>query len=378
ATVPATVPDTTRPDHTAYVMFTSGSTGTPKGITITHQNVIDLALSRCFDGITSRSALLHSPTAFDASTYELWVPLLSGGRVVVAPPGQLDTADFARLLSGGVVDALWLTAGLFNLVAQEAPECFAAVREVWTGGDVVSSASVRRVLERCPGLVVVDGYGPTETTTFATCHRMGSAGSVPASVPIGRPLDNMRVYVLDEALQPVPAGIAGELYLGGEGLARGYVGRPDLTAERFVACPYGGRMYRTGDLVRWNASGELEFVGRADGQVKIRGFRIEPGEVEAVIGEVSSAGQVVVIVREDRPGDKRLVAYVTGDVTVERVREHVGARLPGYMVPVVVVLDVLPVTANGKIDRRALPIPDLGTAEGREPRTPREEILCGL
>ncbi|MEU1879905.1 amino acid adenylation domain-containing protein [Streptosporangium sp. NPDC020072] len=366
------------PDNRAYLMFTSGSTGVPKGVAVTHGNVVALAADGRFGGEEHRRVLVHSPLAFDASTYELWVPLLSGGQVVVAPPGQLATADFARLLSGGGVDALWLTAGLFNLVAQEAPECFAAVRQVWTGGDVVSPASVRRVLESCPGLTVVDGYGPTETTTFATCHPMRSAGSVPASVPIGGPMDNMRAYVLDEALQPVPAGVAGELYLAGEGLARGYAGRPGLTAERFVACPYGGRMYRTGDLVRWNASGEIEFVGRSDDQVKIRGFRIEPGEVEAVVGGLSSVGQVVVVVREDRPGDKRLVAYVTGEATSEQVREYVAARLPGYMVPFVVVLDALPVTANGKIDRRALPEPEVGANEGREPRTPREEVLCGL
>ncbi|MEV4091322.1 amino acid adenylation domain-containing protein [Streptosporangium saharense] len=367
------VPDTTRPDNAAYVMFTSGSTGVPKGITVTHRNVIDLAHSRCFDGISSGSVLLHSPTAFDASTFELWVPLLSGGRVVVAPPGQLGTADFARLLAGGEVDALWLTAGLFTLVAQEAPECFASVKEVWTGGDVVAPGAVRRVLESCPGVVVVDGYGPTETTTFATCHRMSSP-----SVFIGRPLDNMRTYVLDEALQPVPVGVAGELYIAGAGLARGYVGRPGLTAERFVACPYGGRMYRTGDLVRWTASGELEFVGRSDDQVKIRGFRIELAEIEAVTNGHPSVRQALVVVREDRPGDRRLVAYVVGEANAEQVREHVAERLPAYMVPTVVTLDALPVTANGKIDRRALPAPEFEATDGREPRTPREEILCGL
>ncbi|MFD5468784.1 condensation domain-containing protein, partial [Kitasatospora sp. NPDC127059] len=219
-------------DQLAYVMHTSGSTGRPKGIGVTHRSVIDLALGGAFSGGGHARVLVHSPTAFDASTYELWAPLLSGGSLVLAPPGRLGVTELAATIDQGAVTAAWLTAGLFNVMATEDPGAFAGLREVWTGGDVVSPAAVRRVLTTCPGLTVVDGYGPTETTTFATRHRMATAGEVPTAVPIGRPLPNTRAYVLDDTLQPVPVGVPGELYIAGAGLARGYAGRPALTAER--------------------------------------------------------------------------------------------------------------------------------------------------
>ncbi|MFD9685542.1 amino acid adenylation domain-containing protein [Kitasatospora sp. NPDC059088] len=370
-------------EQLAYVMHTSGSTGTPKGIGVTHRSVVDLALGGTFAGGAHERVLVHSPTAFDASTYELWAPLLSGARLVIAPPGRLGVTELTDTLQRGGVTAAWLTAGLFNVMATEAPTLFTGLREVWTGGDVVSAAAVRRVMTACPGLAVVDGYGPTETTTFATHHRMTTAAEVPDSVPIGRPLPNTRAYVLDDALRPVPVGVPGELYVAGHGLARGYVGRPALTAERFVADPYGApgsRMYRTGDLVRRTTEGVLEFLGRADDQVKIRGFRIELGEVEAALTAHPAVRQALALVREDRPGDKRLVAYVTGDATPGELRAFAGERLPGYMVPAaVLVLDALPVTPNGKVDRRALPAPDYsGTPEGRAPRTGTEQALCAL
>ncbi|MFD0891334.1 AMP-binding protein, partial [Streptosporangium algeriense] len=224
ATVPATVPDTTRPDHTAYVMFTSGSTGTPKGITITHQNVIDLVLDRCWRQPYGQRILFHAPHAFDASTYELWVPLLSGGQVVVAPAGNVDAAGIRALVRRHELTHVHVTAGLFRVVAEEDPDAFAGVREVLTGGDVVSPAAVRRVREANPGVTIRILYGPTETTLCVTQLEAGTG-----RLSIGRPMDNTRVYVLDEGLRPVPAGVAGELYLAGTGLARGYVGRPALT-----------------------------------------------------------------------------------------------------------------------------------------------------
>jgi amino acid adenylation domain-containing protein/non-ribosomal peptide synthase protein (TIGR01720 family) len=357
----------THPDNLAYVMHTSGSTGRPKGVAVRHRDVVALAFDRCFRGGAHERVLLHSPLAFDASTYELWVPLLNGGRVVVVPPGDLDVDVLRRLIGEHAVTGLWLTSGLFRLVAQDAPGCLAGVCEVWTGGDVVPAAAVRRVMQACPGLVVVDGYGPTETTTFATHHTMPAAESVPDVVPIGRPQDNMRVYVLDDALSPVPIGVPGELYIAGAGLARGYLRRPGLTAERFVANPLGeagSRMYRTGDLVRWSAGGQLQFVGRADDQVKIRGFRIELGEVEAALLAHPGVGEAVVVAREEDSGLKRLVAYLvvasaSAKPSVADLRAFLAEILPDYMVPsAFVTLDELPLSLNGKLDRRALPAPE--------------------
>ncbi|WP_073967626.1 non-ribosomal peptide synthetase [Streptomyces sp. CB02460] len=373
------------PDQVVYAMFTSGSTGVPKGVAVTHRNVADLARQGMYANGAHRRVLLHSPLAFDASTYEMWVPLLSGGTLVVAPAGHLDPAAYGRLIAEHGVTALWLTAGLFRLVAEEAPETFAGVSEVWAGGDVVPPEAVRRVLDRNPGIAVVNGYGPTETTTFAATHRVQGAFAGSGAVPIGRALDNHRLYVLDPGLRLVPPGTPGELYIAGAGLAQGYLDRPSLTADRFVADPYGppgGRMYRTGDLVRWNGEGSLEYLGRADQQVKLRGFRIELGEIESVLAGHPAVGQAVVSVREDRPGDKRLVAHVVGDgLDLDELRRHAAALLPDYMVPAAFVpMDALPLTANGKVDRKALPAPVAGqdTSEGRAPRTPAEELLCGL
>ncbi|MFF4044993.1 amino acid adenylation domain-containing protein, partial [Streptomyces sp. NPDC001816] len=373
------------PHQLAYVMFTSGSTGVPKGVAVAHADVRALAFDSRWRGGAHERVLMHSPHAFDASTYEMWVPLLTGGRLVVAPAGDLTAAALARVIAEHGVTGLWLTAGLFSLVADEEPGCFAGVREVWTGGDVVSPVAVARVLTACPGLTVVNGYGPTETTTFAATHTVTETPS--GALPIGRPLDDMRAYVLDAGLRPVPAGGVGELYLAGAGVARGYWGRAALTAERFVACPYGDpgeRMYRTGDLVRWNHESGLDYVGRVDQQVKVRGFRIELGEIETVLAGHDTVGQVVVVAREDRPGDKRLVAYVVpvpgAAVDTAELRRLAGEELPEFMVPsAVVVLDELPLTGNGKVDKRLLPAPDFaGAVTGREPASPREEVLCGL
>src|SRR5947209_5149313 len=227
------------PDSLVYAEYTSGSTGVPKGVAVRHRDVVALAFDRRFTGEAHRRVLVHSPLAFDASTYELWVPLLNGGQVVVAPPSDLDVDTLRRMVTEHQVTALWLTSGLFRMVAQESPECLSGVGEIWTGGDVVPAGAVRRVLWACPGLVVVDGYGPTETTTFATSYRMSDVESVPELVPIGAPLDNMRVYVLDADLRPVPPGVPGELFIAGAGLSRGHLNRAGLTAARFVACPFG-------------------------------------------------------------------------------------------------------------------------------------------
>ncbi|MFD7830845.1 amino acid adenylation domain-containing protein, partial [Kitasatospora sp. NPDC059803] len=375
------------PGQLAYIMYTSGSTGRPKGVAVTHRDVAGHALTPEFRGGGHERVLMHSPTAFDLSTYELWVPLLNGGRVVVAPPEQLDLDLLQHTITSNGVTGLWLTAGLFRLVAEERPGLLAGVREVWTGGDVVSPAAVARVLAACPGIEVVNGYGPTEATTLATCHPVGVLPEHAATVPIGRPMANMRAYVLDDRLRPVPTGMVGELYLAGTGVARGYLGRAGLTAERFTADPYGpdgSRMYRTGDLASWRADGTLDFAGRADHQVKLRGLRIEPGEIEAVLAGCPGVAQAAVVAREDRPGDKRLVAYLVpapeGAPEAGELAGRLRRDLPDYMVPAAfVTVDALPLTANGKLDRAALPAPEYGASDvGRGPRTPQEQLLCGL
>ncbi|MFJ7590597.1 amino acid adenylation domain-containing protein [Streptomyces sp. NPDC097617] len=378
------------PDQLAYVMYTSGSTGEPKGIGVTHANVAALARDTAF-GAAHRRVLAHSPLSFDASTYELWVPLLSGGQVVMAPPGRVDTAALTRLVEEHGITSLFLTAALFNLVVEECVELLTRVREVWTGGEAASPHSFARALERAPQTVLVNVYGPTETTTFATRHRLDPrAGAVAdGRIPIGTALDDTRLYVLDERGRPVPQGAVGELCIGGTGVARGYLGRPGLTARQFTPDPYGApgaRMYRTGDLARRRPDGAVDYLGRIDQQVKIRGHRIEPGEIEAELARCPRIGHAAVVVREDTPGEQRLVAYVVpseGQVAdPAELQRTLAARLPAYMLPSAIVpLDALPVTPNGKLDRRALPAPpDDGVhrAAFAAPATPTEELAAAV
>ncbi|MEV7872729.1 amino acid adenylation domain-containing protein, partial [Streptomyces sp. NPDC088124] len=348
----------------AYVMFTSGSTGEPKGVAVTHRSVVALAADRRWASGAHRHVLFHSPHSFDAATYEVWVPLLNGGCVDVADEDL--SAPVVRRAAERGVTAMFLTTALFGALADEDPGCFAGLREVWTGGEAASPAAMARMAGHCPDTELVHVYGPTEATTFALCGPVGAGdtGGV-RPVPLGRPMDDTLAYVLDGALRPVGVGVPGELYLGGSGLARGYDGRAGLTAERFVADPFGSgeRLYRTGDVVRRLDDGRLEFLGRGDGQVKIRGFRIELGEIEAALAARDEVGAVVVDAREDRPGVKRLVGYLvpaTGaTLEVPALRAYLDAVLPAYMVPAAfVMLDALPLTVNGKIDRRALPVPD--------------------
>ncbi|MEU8712515.1 non-ribosomal peptide synthase/polyketide synthase [Streptomyces sp. NPDC048663] len=385
---PATALPVAEPDRLAYVMFTSGSTGRPKPVAVRHRDIAALATDSRFAGGACDRVLLHSPAAFDAATFEVWAPLLNGGRVVVAPAGDVDATVVRRLAADGRLTSLWVTAGLFRLLAQDAPDCFRGLSQVWTGGDVVPAQSVRDVLAACPGLTVVDGYGPTETTTFATSLALADPAAVPATVPIGHPLDDMRVHVLDARLRSVPPGCAGELYLAGEGVARGYLGRPGDTAARFLADPLGppgARMYRTGDLARRRPDGAVEFLGRADDQVKIRGFRVEPGEVETALAAHPDVADVAVLAREDRPGVKRLVAYVVAAagedaVDADALRDFAARTLPDYLVPAAFVpLRALPLSGNGKIDRAALPAPGpTARTEHVAPRTDAERRTVGV
>jgi amino acid adenylation domain-containing protein len=376
-------------DSLAYVMFTSGSTGTPKGVCVLDRGVVRLVEKTDYAHLGEDEVFLQlAPIAFDAATLEIWGPLLNGGRLVVAPPEAPSLAEIGALIAAHGITTLWLTSGLFNAMVESNVEGLRPLRQLLTGGDALSVPHVQKALAELPGVRLINGYGPTEGTTFTTCHTVSAADTV-GSIPIGRPIANTRAYVLDAAMRPVPIGVPGELFVGGDGVARGYLGRPELTAERFVADPFGaspeGRLYRTGDLVRWRADGTLAFLGRLDQQVKIRGFRIELGEIESVLGAHVGVRDVAVIVREDAPGDKRLVAYlVVADPAPSSsdLRAHLKDRLPEYMVPsAFVTLATIPLTANGKIDRRALPAPDAEAIAAREhvaPRGPVEEGLAAI
>ncbi|MFI7388703.1 amino acid adenylation domain-containing protein [Streptomyces sp. NPDC049813] len=378
------------PDQLAYVMFTSGSTGEPKGVPSSHRDATELALDQGFSDRAAQRVLMHSPHSFDSSTYEVWVPLFKGGHLVIAPPGRVDTRELAELIRSSGVTGMFLTAGLFAVMAQEHPECFASVVEVRPGGDVVSPAAVRRVQQACPGTQVVVMYGPTEVTVFATYNRIGPVAEDATEVPIGRPLDNMRLYVLDAGLRLVAPGLVGELYVAGSGVVRGYLHQAALTAGSFVASPFGTgeRLYRTGDLVRWNEHGQIMFVGRVDEQVKVRGFRVELGEIGATLTAHPDVAQAIVVAREI-PGigsGKQLVGYAAPSPAAAaappgatELRRFLAERLPEYMVPAaVMVLDALPLTPIGKVDRKALPQPEFTAGESRAPGTPQEEVLCGL
>ncbi|MFD7080197.1 amino acid adenylation domain-containing protein [Streptomyces sp. NPDC059918] len=375
------------PDQLAYVMYTSGSTGAPKGVGVSHRNIVGFATTSQLTDADVERVLMHCPLAFDASNFDVWVPLLRGGCVVVAPVGADGVAGLHRVLVDEDITAVAMTTALFNLTVEEHPEVFARLARVWTGGEAASPAAIARAREFVGPGVVVNAYGPTEATTVAICHPVHGVDA--AGVPLGTPLNGVRAHLVDGFGNLAGIGMSGELCIGGYGVARGYVGQPGLTAERFVPDPFGppgSRMYRTGDLVRRRADGELDFVGRLDRQVKIRGFRIEPDEIETRLTGLPEVGQAVVEVRDDAAAGRILVAYVVpaagsvGDreTLSGRLRDSLGERVPAYMVPAaVVVLDALPMTTNGKIDRRALPAPAVRTGS-RKPRTDEERVLCGL
>ncbi len=388
------------PDALAYILYTSGSTGTPKGVAVPHRAIARLVRGDCAVMDEGEVFLQLAPASFDAATFEIWGALANGGQLVIAPPGLLSPDELGELLARHGVTTIFLTAGLFHQVVEARPEAFAPLRQLLPGGDVTAVADVRRVLAGPGRMRVINGYGPTENTTFTTCHPMDDAAEVPSPVPLGRPIAGTQVYLLDTTSGTPPIGIPGELCTTGEGLARGYAGRPDLTAERFVPAPTelgeapGARLYRTGDLARHLADGRLEFLGRIDRQVKIRGFRIEPAEVEAVLAEHPGVASSAVIVREREPGDRRLIACLVptagmagtaAEALVAEVRAHVKRRLPDFMVPAgFVVLDALPLTASGKVDRRALaglPEEQQQTTAGPDmelPQDPTEELLIRI
>ncbi|MCD9881083.1 non-ribosomal peptide synthetase [Streptomyces guryensis] len=373
----ADLPVSLDPRTPAYVIYTSGSTGRPKGVVVEHRSVANLLAwaDRRFRFAELSRVVASTSLNFDVSVFEIFAPLVSGGSIEVVRDllslPDLDPDTLSRSLVSGVPSAFsHLLAGRLS---------GARPRAVALAGEALAAHTVRDIRAAMPGARVANIYGPTEATVYTTYwHTDTDTATTP---PIGRPIDNVSTYVLDDGLSPVPVGVAGELYIAGAGLARGYLNRPDLTAERFVADPYGdpgSRMYRTGDLVRWNTNGEIEYLGRIDDQVKVRGFRIELGEIESVLASHPEVTQATVVVREDRPGDKRLVGYAVSTADPQVLRAHVAKAVPEYMVPsAIVLLDVLPLTPNGKLDRRALPAPEFkASTEGRAPRNTQEEILC--
>lgn len=369
--------------HPAYIIYTSGSTGRPKGVVVTLKSLSNFLLSmqEAFSLGEEDRLLAVTTVAFDISALELYLPLISGAQIVIAKKETIRKPQaLAKMIEYFDIDIMQATPTLWHALVTNEPETLRGLR-VLVGGEALPSGLLQALQKlHCS---VTNLYGPTETTIWsATAFLEEGLKGVP---PIGKPIWNTQVYVLDNGLQPVPPGVVGELYIAGTGLARGYFRRPDLTAERFVADPYGppgARMYRTGDQARWRADGSLDYIGRADHQIKIRGFRIELGEIDAVLAKHPDIEQAAVVVREDQPGDKRLVAYVVAASAIDTadLRRYVGASLPDYMVPAAFMeMDELPLTPNGKLDRKALPAPDFSTSvSDRGPRTPQEEILCDL
>ena len=371
---------TVRPANLAYVIYTSGSTGTPKGIATLHRNVVGFVQNQSYATWSphGETVLQISPLAFDASTFEIWGSLASGSKLVLMPPVRWTLPDIYRVVQSQDVSLALLVAPIFNSIAAEDFPRLVGVKQFYTGADLVSQAQFRKVSEAFD-CRLTNCYGPTETTVFCTTFSARGPQKIPETLPIGRPIANMRAYVLGDDLRPVGVGMPGELYIAGVGVARGYLNRPAFTAERFVADPFGPAgsvMYRTGDLARVRPDGDLDFLGRADQQIKIRGFRIEPGEIEAVLERHETVARAAVIAREVTPGSKSLVAYVTcvdgQAIDPDALLAHLRQSLPSYMVPSIFVpLARMPVTSIGKVNRSALPLPP----EGSQPHAPESGAM---
>jgi amino acid adenylation domain-containing protein len=366
------------PRNLAYICYTSGSTGRPKGVAVEHRSVMRLVRDTNYVEFRKDAAvLLFCPLAFDVSTFELWGTLLNKGRLVVVTEQLPSLEELATVLLAYNVDTAWLTSGLFAAMVDERLDAFVGVRQLLTGGDVVSPPHARKVLDAHPTLTLINGYGPTESTTYTTCHSMATPADVENPVSIGTAIRNTRLYVLDAARRPLPIGAAGELFIAGDGLARDYRNRRSLTADRFIPDPFalvpGERMYTSGDIVRLRRNGTLEFLGRRDSQLKIRGFRVEPGELEAVLNAVPDVKACVVVPRRNDAGEASLVAYVVPEdprrFDAVALRSLIETQVPEFLVPsAIIVLSGLPLTPNGKLDRRRLPEPGAaGPAAAADP-----------
>ncbi|MFE4594559.1 amino acid adenylation domain-containing protein [Streptomyces laurentii] len=353
-------------DDLAYLMYTSGSTGRPKAVMVEHRNITNLVTGPNYVDLGPDDRVLQlAPVAFDAATFEIWGALLNGARLVLAPPRQVQAEELGTLLRHGGITVLWLTAALFHRQIEVDVKAFAGLRTVLAGGDVLSVPHIRELQSAVPDCRIVNGYGPTETTTFALCHRVDPHEDLGHSVPIGTPVQNVDVRIVDDTGAPLPDGTPGELWIGGAGVSRGYWRRPDLTEKAFTTTDspaMSGRYYRSGDLAVRRPDGVVVFLGRNDDQFKLRGFRIEPGELESVLAGHAQVRSAAVGVRESHVGDRRLVAWVVpeGDTLDRRaLRSYLRDLVPEHMLPAAfVALDALPVTGNGKTDRKALPTPD--------------------
>lgn len=367
----------------AYIIYTSGSTGRPKGVMVEHRNVLALVVNNHFAPIGWDDCVAHCASpSFDATTWEVWAALLNGARLLIAPQATvLDPLALNRLLVQHSVTAMWLTVGLFNQYIDALEEAFSGLKHLLIGGDALVPSFVAQALgKHVPPKRIVNGYGPTETTTFAATFEIKEVAEGTSSIPIGKPIANSCIYILDEERKTVPSGATGEICIGGEGVSRGYLNHPALTAVRFIADPFsslpGARLYMSGDLGRWTTDGNIEYLGREDLQVKIRGFRIELGEIEAVMRTFPVVKQAVAVARDEGQGVKRLVSYVVLDpsgmaglpcadssdphnAAISRLRDYLTYKLPPHMVPAVIVpIHEVPLTPNGKVDRRALPAPE--------------------
>ncbi|WP_419183617.1 non-ribosomal peptide synthase/polyketide synthase [Scytonema hofmannii] len=383
-------------DALAYVIYTSGSTGQPKGVSVTHQGVTRLVMNTNYIHIEASDAIAQASNyAFDAATFEIWGALLHGARLFgVSKELALSPINFAASIREQGITVLFLTTALFNQIAQAVPNAFNPLRYLLFGGEAVEPKWVQQVLKNGAPQRLLHVYGPTENTTFSSWYWVQDVPKDATTIPIGRPIANTQIYILDEYLQPVPVGVPGELHIGGAGLATGYLNRSELTAEKFITNPFNNpksqipnpKLYKTGDLARYLSDGNIEYLGRIDNQVKIRGFRIELGEIEAVLSQNEHVRSSCVIARVDTPGDKRLVAYIVPQKQViptsSELRQFLKAKLPEYMVPsAFVILEFLPLTNNGKVDRRALPVPESRTGIENTfvaPRTPIEEKLASI